>query len=89
MDEQDILNQIVKHYKAFAEDRIKAIKRCLDREDGTTNVYWAKEAAEELVYGLDEAGEFLIYPERFAIKHIKDCVWCNPPEKGDMSDNKH
>ena len=81
MTEQDILNQIVKHYKGFADDRIKAIKRCLDREDGTTNVYWAKKAAQELLTGLDEAGTFLIYPERFVVKHPKDCMWCGPSKE--------
>jgi len=76
MDEQDVLKQIVKHYKGFAKDRIKAVERCLDGEGGITNVYLAKEAAQELTDGLKEAGEFIIYPERFESRHSKDCMWC-------------
>lgn len=77
MSEQELLDQIVKHYKAFAASQIEVIERYLDGNDGTTNVYGAKEAAQELVNGLDDAGTYLIYPDRFELIHSKDCKWCN------------
>lgn len=73
MSEQELLDQIVKHYKAFAASQIEVIERYLDDK----NMYGAKDAAQELVNGLDEAGTYLIYPDRFELIHSKDCKWCN------------
>ena len=76
MSEQDVLNQIVKHYKGFADNQIKIIDRYLNGKDGTTDVYGAREAAQELANGLDDATPYLSYPERFELAHSADCKYC-------------
>jgi len=76
MTEQNILNQITAHWKAYAEYKLQEIKECLNRADGTTNVYIAKDLAEQLVEGLDIAGEQLLYPERFILNHTNECIFC-------------
>lgn len=75
-EEQKILEQIIIHFKAYSEDRIKMVQRCLNKENGACNVYQAKQAADELVEGLELAGEYLIYPERFSYHITKECCWC-------------
>jgi len=74
--EQELLKQIIKHFKAYSEDQIKIIQRCLNGENGVTNVYQAKQAADELVVGLELAGDYLIHPNRFAYHIIENCCWC-------------
>lgn len=65
--------EIVKHYKGFTKDRIRAIRLALEEN----NIYQARDFEEDLAKGLDYAGNYLLHPDTFILKHNeKEYKWC-------------